>query len=56
MYETIVTGSDSYVTGMVTFCFNESLEYWQMWREQSTYLANLSTTECDLRADCVAYS
>ena len=23
-------GSDSYVTGMDTFCFNESLEYWQM--------------------------
>jgi hypothetical protein len=55
-YEIIAGGSDSYVTGMVTFCFNESLEYWQMWRERSTYLANLFTTKCDLRADCVAYS
>jgi hypothetical protein len=25
----IASGSDSFVTGMVTFCFNESSEYWQ---------------------------
>ena len=25
----IAAGSDSFVTGMVTFCFNESSEYWQ---------------------------
>ena len=51
----IAAGSDSFVTGMTTFCFNESSEYCQF-GESEVQCANLCTIEFYLRADYVAYS
>ena len=52
----IAAGSDSFVTGMVIFCFTESSRSIGNLERAKYTLANLRTMEYDLRADCVAYS